>query len=490
MKTAFTEYGVSTDELRTKLNGPNGLTDAMEYLSQKATKAGAEGTPAFAAALKLLMGTAPGANAALATVGANFDATSKAITGIGKASADSQGNVQGFAEIQGTLGQKNAELKATLDTLMIQLGDKLIPILKNVADFLLKHKDAVVEVTIAVVALLGVSMTLSVLMKGVTIATTLWSAATTVAKAVMWLMNDACIGTRLGLIALAIAQKASTVAQWLFNAALDANPIGIVIIALAALGAAMYLLVTHWKQVTDFVKKYSTEIEIALLAVLGPFGPLLAAALFLSQHWKQVFGDLRQWLWDDFGKKIETFFTDTIPRWFDTAVRDIKGAWNAVYDAIFKPIKNAYDDVERFISQLVSDIEAIPGKAASAASSAASSLLHAGGNFNPLNWFHAIGGIAGAAAGGPQGSLVRMNEQGGELVRLPTGSTVYPHANSMAMLNAAGSGGGGGGAVQLEVLPGGASAFEQFMVMALRQWVRARAGNAPNSVQKAFGQAF
>src|SRR6202030_608412 len=123
-------------------NGPNGLTDAMEYLSQKATKAGAEGTPAFAAALKLLMGTAPGANAALATVGANFDATSKAITGIGKASADSQGNVQGFAEIQGTLGQKNAELKATLDTLMIQLGDKLIPILKNVADFLLKHKDA------------------------------------------------------------------------------------------------------------------------------------------------------------------------------------------------------------------------------------------------------------------------------------------------------------------------------------------------------------
>ena len=60
MTGAFTKFGVSAAVLREKLAGPNGLTDAMEYLSQKATKAGKEGTPAFAAALKLLMGTAPG----------------------------------------------------------------------------------------------------------------------------------------------------------------------------------------------------------------------------------------------------------------------------------------------------------------------------------------------------------------------------------------------------------------------------------------------
>src|SRR6202035_2017353 len=96
-----------------------------------------------------------------------------------------------------------------------------------------KHKDAVVEVTIAVVALLRVSMTLSVLMKGVTIATTLWSAATTVAKAVMWLMNDACIGTRLVLIPLAIAQKASTVAQWLMNDACIGTRLGLIALAIA-----------------------------------------------------------------------------------------------------------------------------------------------------------------------------------------------------------------------------------------------------------------
>ena len=81
-----------------------------------------------------------------------------------------------------------------------------------------------------------------------------------------------------------------------------------------------------------------------------------------------------------------------------------------------------------------------------------------------------------------------MNEQGGELVHLPTGATVYSSPDSQRMLG--GGGGGGVGTVQLEVLPGGASAFEQFMVMALRSWVRARAGNATDSVQKAFGQTF
>src|SRR5258707_15707900 len=75
-KKAFAEFGVSTSELRNKMQGPNGLTDAMQYLSEAASKGGKEGTPQFAAALKLLMGTASGANAALATTGLNFKSTS------------------------------------------------------------------------------------------------------------------------------------------------------------------------------------------------------------------------------------------------------------------------------------------------------------------------------------------------------------------------------------------------------------------------------
>lgn len=102
----------------------------------------------------------------------------------------------------------------------------------------------------------------------------------------------------------------------------------------------------------------------------------------------------------------------------------------------------------------------------------------------------ATGGVVGAygraASGGGRGGMTLVGEHGPELVTLPFGSTVHSNPDSRRMLGD----GGGSQVVTLEVAPAGASAFEQFMVMALRQWVRARAGNAPNSVQKAFGQSF
>jgi hypothetical protein len=103
----------------------------MEYMSQAATKAGKEGTPAFAAALKLLMGTAPGANAALATTGANFQATAAGITAVSRATADAQGKVRGFALVQQNLGQQLKDLKAGFDSVMIRIGDGLIPMLSS-----------------------------------------------------------------------------------------------------------------------------------------------------------------------------------------------------------------------------------------------------------------------------------------------------------------------------------------------------------------------
>ena len=131
MMGAFDQYGVSAATLKEKLHGPNGLTDAMEYLSQAASKAGKEGTPEFAAALKELMGTAPGANAALATVGANFKATSDTIVAMGNASADAKGRVQGFALVQQTLGFQLKQIRAGFDSVMIKLGDGLIPVLSK-----------------------------------------------------------------------------------------------------------------------------------------------------------------------------------------------------------------------------------------------------------------------------------------------------------------------------------------------------------------------
>lgn len=91
----------------------------------------------------------------------------------------------------------------------------------------------------------------------------------------------------------------------------------------------------------------------------------------------------------------------------------------------------------------------------------------------------ASGGIAGAQSGGVRSGLTMVGEGGPELVRIPAGSQVYNNAQTRGML-------GGHGApahVVLEVAPGGASAFEQFMLQALRRWVQVRGGN----VQSALG---
>ncbi len=499
MEGAFTTYGVSSKMLRDKLNG---LTDAMEYLSQKATKAGKEGTPAFAAALKLLMGTAPGANAALATTGENFKATSAAIDAVSKSTKDGQGNVKGFAEVQQTLGMKVKELQASFDSLLIELGNDLLPVLKNVADFMLQHKTAVEVLIGALLVLFVTAGAVSVVMKAAGGAQLLWTAATKVAAGVMWLFNDACIGTRIGLAALAVqefvlagASKAWAAAQWLVNAAMDASVIGAIILAVAALGFAIYELVTHWKQVWGDIKKWAEDawhfiydgFGKYLLVLLGPVGLIALGAIELSRHWAQVWGDIKrvgldfgQWLWTDFGAKIMHFFTETIPRWFDTAVRDIEGAWNAVYNAIFAPIKHAYDDVMGILNTIISTIESLPGKAASAVGSAASSLVHMGGKLNPLNWAHG-GVVSFKALGGPQGGLAMVGEQGPELVRLPQGSTVMPNANAMSMLGAGGGAGGGQNALTLvlEWVGGG----DDPMFQMLRKGIRVRGGN----VQRVLG---
>ncbi|MGW2692326.1 phage tail tape measure protein [Streptomyces sp. NPDC001296] len=174
MQKAFEEFGVSSKTLSAKLHGPNGLTDAMEYLSQAAGKAGKEGTPEFAAALKRLMGTAPGANAALTTTGENFKDTSDTIKAMAKSTTDSSGKVKGFAEVQGTLGQKVKDLKAGFDSLMIQLGTKLIPIVTKVIDYFTKHQ----QVATALAEVIGGVLALSVVAYG---AKLVISAAQTVA---------------------------------------------------------------------------------------------------------------------------------------------------------------------------------------------------------------------------------------------------------------------------------------------------------------------
>jgi len=67
------------------------------------------------------------------------------------------------------------------------------------------------------------------------------------------------------------------------------------------------------------------------------------------------------------------------------------------------------------------------------------------------------GGIGHAAAGGGQSGLTEVGEEGRELVRLPQGTMVYPHANANQMSMQAAARSGGGSGIELRITGNGPS---------------------------------
>lgn len=88
-----------------------------------------------------------------------------------------------------------------------------------------------------------------------------------------------------------------------------------------------------------------------------------------------------------------------------------------------------------------------------------------------------LGSGHGYATGGPASGWAMVGEHGRELVRLPTGSQVYPNA---ATEGAQGS----GGQVTVEISGSGSSTFDAMMLQWVRSNVRVKGGG---NVQRAFG---
>jgi TP901 family phage tail tape measure protein len=344
--TEFAKLGTSAEEVRTHLSTV-GLSGTMQYLSEVAKKVGPN-VLEQEAALKKLMGTAPGLSVALMTTGENFDATTKAIKGISGASADAQGNVKGFSEVQQTLAFKVAAAKASFESLMTELGQKLLPVLKDVMDWMNRNHDVVVLITEVVV--------------GLTVALAAYT-----------------IGVKVAAAASAIFEGA----MWLLNAALDANPIVLIGLAIVALGVILYELITHWKTVWGEVKKVAEDVGKFLSKVWGDVkkdaaqiwanivatieniwgdltdawnktgGKVVAA---ISNAWDQVSATVSQ-EWDHITADLSSIWNNLVELWNDTVGKIITGAKEAMdflYGNVFKP---AWDLISRLFMDNLKIIE-------------------------------------------------------------------------------------------------------------------------------------
>lgn len=120
---------------------------------------------------------------------------------------------------------------------------------------------------------------------------TAWTNGYNLSLAVLWVR----------IMALTIAQRAATISQWLLNVALTANPIGLIIVGIAALIGIIVLVVTHFKQITNWFSGLPGWAKVLLVIFL----PFIFLPVLIAKHWdvlKKIFHSLVMWikdLWHD-----------------------------------------------------------------------------------------------------------------------------------------------------------------------------------------------
>jgi hypothetical protein len=182
---------------------------------------------------------------------------------------------------------------------------KLTTLLAGMAGWMEKNSTTV-QILIGVVAALAVSVL------AINGALAVWNAATVVSTALQALNSKALITTRIQMIALSVAQKATAAAQWLLNAAMSANPVMLLVIAIVALVA---IIVIAYKKSETFRK-----IIDALWAGIKSGAKAAAAVL------KTVWNTAITW----FKKAWQLAFA---------AVKTYINIWKAIFVAVFNYIK-------------------------------------------------------------------------------------------------------------------------------------------------------
>jgi len=221
-----------------------------------ALKTGGNDTQTYMEALKRATGTTDGMAVALQVTGEHAGSANAGIKDVANATAQADGNIKGWSEVQGNFNQQLSEVVAGLKSWVIELGQKLLPKateflgwLKDAAHWIGDHKTLVKDTALAVGTLAAAYVT--------------YKAAAGFSDVI----------------------KALSAAQWGLNAAMKANSFGLIVVAITALVAGAIYAYTHFATFRNIVN----DVGSAVSAVVGFFqrnhdvaialGAVLAAAL-------------------------------------------------------------------------------------------------------------------------------------------------------------------------------------------------------------------
>jgi len=316
MTEVLKKTGITQNQLALDLAKPDGIYVALNHVKTALKDAGVSGTEADSVLSKIFGGGR--SDKAIMSLMQNLDGLKEKYDQIG---ADASGKKfqDDWAAAQKTTAVQFEKLKAQVVNLGIQLGEKLLPIVKDVMGWIAsgigwvtKHKEAM----IALAAVIG----------GVVV-TSLYT---------------------MGAALVATAAEAM------------ANPI-VDIIAALALGAVE--IITHWKQVKQWFSElwaWFTEhkkiFEIVFAPLIAMVAPVILAVKAIITHWKEIWAFLKQ-LGADFvqwGKDTGKFFEhmwDDLKKWFSEAWRDAVKAVKEVWGGL----EDAWNDTIHFLERIWND---------------------------------------------------------------------------------------------------------------------------------------
>ena len=221
----------------------------------------------YIAALATMVGGTKSMQAALELTGSNAKTFNANVKDIGSTTTEAGGHVKGFALTQKDLNTKLDNVKAAFGSLLIKVGQDLIPIIEKATEIFKKHTTAAAAVALTIGGALVTAI-------GVYIVTTIVATATTIIQTTATIVGNIAFATfAVRYYAVAAASKVATAAsavftagQWLLNAALSANPIGLVIVAIGLLVAGLIIAWRHSQTFRDIVR---SAFRMAADAVLG-----------------------------------------------------------------------------------------------------------------------------------------------------------------------------------------------------------------------------
>lgn len=354
------------------------------------------------------------------------------VGGVAEATANSSDKMKvGWSQVSETIGLA-----------LLPAFEKFSGVMESLTGFVTKHQGATM-------ALLGVIGGLAAVILIASGAQKIFAAGTLVVKG---------------------AQAIATAAQWAWNAAMSANPIGLIIAGIALLVAGLVWFFTKtevgrkaWSAMIDGLVAgwnwfWEDVLKPGIDAVVAAWNWLWDSAIkpvvdFIVDYVKMM-GAVYTWLWenaikpafdgivggvlwlkDQFIEKfdlikdgVETaigFVTDKFQSmldFFEGAPGKIGGFFSGIGDYITRPFKNAFNGIasmwNRSVGRLsftVPDIIGVPNRGETFSFPKMPS-LYTGGQIT-------------------RGGLATINERGAEVVRLPTGTTVYPHGTGPAQAN-------------------------------------------------------